>query len=151
MATNKLILLSILSIFLSILSLFLNNNRNDLTWSAVQTNGDINVYLKGASVEKVAGLDLKVLFDKNVQVSSVEAGGFFVNPIIIKFDDNNFSYSLMSNPENKVANDLSKPVVIIHLTQNYLVGTKFYVLPTSLLYLYNVGGVYPKESHITLK
>jgi hypothetical protein len=129
------------------------SSQSGLSWDIVQAQGgEVDVYLKGPSASKVVGADLKVFFGSDpIKISLVEAGGFFINPIVIKFDNKNLSYSLILNPENKASNDLSKPLLKFHLSSGSLTGNKFYTLSASQVYLLNIGGAFPKTSQIILK
>ena len=91
-------------------------SQSDLSWNIVQAqNGEIDVYLKGPSASKVVAAELDVSFDTDhISASSVEPGGFFVDPLKIKFDNKGLAYSLAINPEDKVDNDLTKPLLKFH-------------------------------------
>jgi hypothetical protein len=158
------IILSVLLIPLLAIPIILSHNssgtakvtstsQSDLSWNIVQAqNGEIDVYLEGPGASNVTAAELDVSFDTNhIKISSVEAGGFFVDPIKVKFDDKKLAYSLIINPENKVSNDLSKPLFKFHLSPTTLTGYNFSALPGSQVYLLNIGGAFPKESQIILK
>ena len=154
MENKKIIMLSILAIFLSVFSIWFSfSNKNDVRWEIVQNEGgEVDVFLKGSSASKVSGADIKLFLSlNNVKVTAVKPGGFFVSPIVVQMDNKNLVYSLFSNPENKTPNDLTKPVVRISLAPAKLAGNKFYTLPGSQVYLRNIGGVFPRVSQITLK
>lgn len=154
-SNKKIINLSVVAIILAIVSIFytVNSTSSRLNWRVVQSEaGNLEIYLQGENSSKVAGADIKLYFDKNnYQVASVEAGGFFAQSLFIIKDNNNLSYSLMINPEDKVPNDPTKPIMKVHLVQNKVSGLKFYVLPSSQVYISKVGGAFPKDSMLILK
>jgi hypothetical protein len=108
--------------------------------------------LQGPGASKVTAAELDISFDTNhIKVSTVMAGGFFVDPIKVKFDNKKLAYSLIINPESKIDNDLSKPLFKFHLSPTTLTGYNFSALPGSQVYLLNIGGAFPNQSQIILK
>jgi hypothetical protein len=151
-SNKKIFILSLIVILLSVFSIWLIY-LNTLSWNIVQSqNGEVDVYLKGTSAPKVIAAELDISLDTNrVKISSVTAGGFFVSPLIVKFDDKKLAYSLMINPGNNVGNDLSKPLFKFYLSPGILTGYNFSILPGSQVYLLDIGGAYPRQSQIILK
>lgn len=151
-SNKKIFILSLIVLLLSVFLIWLSD-RNTLSWNVIQSqNGEVDVYLKGTSAAKVIAAELDIFLDiDHVKISSVVPGGFFVNPIIIKFDDMKLAYSLMINPNNQVNNDLSKPLFKFYLSPTVLTGYGFSTLSKSQVYLLNTGGVFPKVSQIVLK
>jgi hypothetical protein len=129
------------------------DSSENLHWDIKQVgNSEVDVYLKGPSVNKVIGADIDLFFDKNnLKITSVDPGGFFSDPIVIRLDNRNLFYSLMVNPESKIGPDSSKPLFKFHLLPNEVSGYKFYVLPSSQVYLSKIGGSFPKASWQNLK
>ena len=140
--------LLVLLVSVLVLSTFIATHYSSkyLYWEIKQVGSSkVDVYLKGFLADKVVGADLNVFFDKNnLQVVSAGAGEFFGDPIIIRTDDRNLSYSLMANPEGKIESDRSKPLFKFHLLPAKLSGYKFCVLPSSQVYLSKIGGSFPK-------
>lgn len=127
-------------------------SQSNLSWNIVQSqNNKVDVFLSGSTASKVTALDLNVSFDKHIKISSVEPGEFFADPIKTKFDNKNFVYSLMTNPDSKIDNDLTKPILKFILSPASLTGYSFSILPASLVYLQDIGGSNPTASQIILK
>lgn len=149
---DKLIILLVLVLILSTF-VATHYSSKDLYWDIKQAgSGEVDAYLKGFLANKAVGADLNVFFDKsNLKVSSVDPGGFFEDPIVIRSDSRNLSYSIMLNPENKVGSDSSKPLFKFHLLPAKLSGYKFCILPSSQVYLSKVGGSFPKTLCLNLR
>lgn len=140
--------LNILLILVFALSTFIATyySSTNLYWIVRQIgNNEVDVYLNGLLANKVVGTDLNISFDKNsLRVSSIGVGEFFHDPILIRSDNRNLSYSLMINPENKLEPDLSKPLFKFNLSPNNLKGYRFCILPSSQVYLSKIGGAFPR-------
>ena len=149
---NKLIILLVSVLVLSTL-VATHYSSKVLYWDVKQVgSSEVDVYLKGFLVNKVVGADLNIFFDKNnLKVASVDPGGFFSDPIVIRSDNHNLSYSLMANPDSKIESDSSKPLFKFHLLPSKLSGYKFCILPSSQVYLSKVGGSFPKTLCQNLK
>jgi hypothetical protein len=146
--------LLILLVSVLVLSTFVatHYSSKSLYWDIKQEGSQVNVYLKGFSASKVVGADLNIFFDKNnLKVTLVSPGGFFNNPIVIRSDNRNLSYSIMINPESRISSDLQEPLFKFLLSPNKLSGYKFCILPSSQVYLSKVGGSYPETLCQNLK
>lgn len=149
---NKLL---ILLVSVLVLSTFIatHYSSRDLYWELKQAGGgEVDVYLKGFLASKALGADLNVFLNgSSLKVTSVDAGEFFINPIVIRLDNRNLLYSLMANPESKVSFDTSKPLFKFNLSPAKLCGYKFCILPSSQVYLSKIGGSYPETLCQNLK
>lgn len=145
------ILSSVLIIGLSLFFYF--RKTSNLNWSAKQVgDSEVDVYLQGDGAQKVSGVDLKVAFDNStIHITSTDFGDFLVNPLTVKVDNNSQQYSLITNPLEKSLSNPDKPVLKFHITPNKLKDIKFSILPTSQVYITNVGGNYPKPFSLILK
>ncbi|MCX6013535.1 MAG: hypothetical protein NTV30_09045, partial [Chloroflexi bacterium] len=150
---NKVIILLVLVLILSALVATKFFFIDNLHWDIKQVGSSgADVYLKGFSANKTVGADLNISFSGNgLKVASVDPGGFFGNPVVIRSDNNKLSYSIMLNPENKVDSDSSKPLFKFQLLPDKLSGYKFCVLPSSKVYLSKIGGSRPKTICRNLK
>lgn len=149
---NKIIILLFSVLVLSTIIITNFSFMNNLRWDIKQEGSQVNVYLKGFSANKVIGADLNVFFDQNnLRVASVDSGRFFKDPIVIRSNSTDLSYSLMANPEIKVESDLSEPLFKFHLLPDKLSGYKFCILSSSQVYLSKIGGSLPKTLCRNLK
>ncbi len=129
-------------------------------WKIVQVkdgvtapNYELDVYLSGDKIAETTALELDAsLNSTQLKVTSAEAGGFFQNPMTIKMDNKNLVFAIAKNPTSQNTVDPAKPVFKIHLTGLKGFGqTTFSILPTSQIYVRNIGGATPGVSQFVLQ
>ncbi len=116
-------------------------------------NYELDVYLSGDKVTETTALELDAsLSNSQIKVSSAEAGGFFQNPLTVKMDNKNLVFAIAQNPTNKTSVDPNKPVFKISFVSIKGFGqTTFSILPTSQIYVRNIGGATPGVSQFVLQ
>lgn len=130
-----------------------NNNKvpdNSFSWQIKNTGNISEVYLVGQGAENVSAVEVKLNFDSNyLKFKSVASGGFFQNPLQVKWDDITGLFSLIQNPENDTLSDPNLPVLIIEteISQN----TNLTIDPSSQIYVRNTGGFTPKDADVLLE
>ena len=120
-------------------SLDINNSDTSYNWKVVKNLNNTDIYLTGPKSGSVIGGDMFLSFNENeFDITNVKVGDSFNNIIQIVWNNEKKQYSFVINPEASSNIDPTKPFLTV---EN---GLKVAVLPKSLVYIKNVGGVYPK-------
>ena len=129
-------------------------------WKVVQVKDknspdsyEVDVYLTGEKISEVEGVEVDAAIGSPMlTLASAEPGAFFLNPLIIKMDNSNLIFAIAKNPTNQVPVDSSQPVFKLHFTaKNGFSQSTFNVLPSSQIYLRNIGGATPASSEFVVQ
>lgn len=150
---NKIVYLSILVIMLAMTIIITLNNNSLLQWKAVyDQSGQIFIYLEGEKASSVLGVDLKLDYDESVlKVVDLKLGEFFNSPILIKRNDTDKSYSIITNPDSALISNPSQPILIITFASSTNNTSNLTILQSSQVYISKTGGYSPKAFRTLLK
>lgn len=140
-------------VFIAVKHAYTNKNKvpvSGYSWQIKNTGNISEVYLVGQGAENVSAVEVKLNFNSNyLKFKSVASGGFFQNPLYVKWDDTTGLFSLIQNPESDTVSDPNLPVLIIEteISQN----TNLTIDPSSQIYVRNTGGFTPKDADVLLE
>ena len=105
-----------------------------------KNNNTYELYLKGSFLEKTTVADVRLLIEKDSQISSVKSGGFFINPMITQLGTNQNAYLIIKNPGSDSSIDKTKPLLVITLDD----PSSLEIVPISQIYISKKGVFNPK-------
>lgn len=156
----EIVFLSVIVLLLISLFILPTAKKEDyqMVLSARPTNGEFSVgekftvyiYLSGKDSEKVTVADIGLNYNKdNLRLTSIHPGGFFKEPLVVKWDIEQALFSLATNP---AAGDISvatirpeAPVLkleFLAIKEDSKTAVSFD--SESLVYVSKKGGIYPK-------
>lgn len=114
---------------------------------------ELDVFLSGEKIDDVQAVELDGNLDNtNIKLVSAESGGFYTNPLTIKMDTENLVFALAKNPSAGNTVDSTKPLLKLRFrSKTGFTQTMFSILPTSQIYVKEIGGTNPSVTQFTLQ
>lgn len=131
-----------------------------LAWNAVQVtdqssppNYEVDIFLTGDGLDQIQAIEINTeLLGENIQLISVDTGGFYNNPLTIKMDTEKMVFALAKNPGSTELVDQTKPIIKLYFeSKPGFNQSVLKVLDKSQVYIKNTGGTYPTGAQTLIK
>lgn len=135
--SNFLLMLCICTLFFASMVVIITSRTQvtEYNWKVINKEGQTELFLEGNDLVKVLGADVYLL---SSNASSASLGDFYSNVIKVRWDDEIGQYSFFANPT--VENEINTSMPLLTKKGE----DAFTILPNSLIYIKEKGGVYPK-------
>lgn len=105
-----------------------------------QNNNVYELYLKGSLLDRTTVADVRLLTEEGSQISLIESGGFFINPMINQLGTDKNAFLVIKNPGSDSSIDKTKPLLVITLSDQSVLE----IVPISQIYISKKGVFNPK-------